>query len=292
MSDRMTPKERLLTVMRGEIPDRIPVAPDFSNMIPARLTGLPFWDLYLYRQIPIWDAYIDCAKHFGIDSVMDGYKPLVFPDELDPNSPPWECYIVEENQERIVVQNGWKENGHLHWQPTVNVFYRADSPTHGVPPTKIGLPDTPSQYRLAEGIHEVDLGPEGFAETKRRLGDQGLIGAWLTSTCVLSNPEQVYDYIDHPEKYKRIAEERIEAVEKRFARIMTMDEKPDFLCVGGSGTLVMQTVEIFRELALPAVKRGIELTTAAGIPTHVHSCGPEKQLVKIMAEETNTSSIV
>ena len=39
------------------------------------------------------------------------------------------------------------------------------------------------------------------------------------------------------------------------------------------------------------VKRGIELATAAGIPTHVHSCGPEKELVKIMAEETDLTVI-
>ncbi|HCE44620.1 MAG TPA: hypothetical protein DET40_13830 [Lentisphaeria bacterium] len=70
-----------------------------------------------------------------------------------------------------------------------------------------------------------------------------------------------------------------------------MDEKPDFLCVGGSGTLVYQTVEIFRDYALPALKRGIELATAAGIPTHVHSCGPEKELVRIMAEETTLTVI-
>ena len=41
----MTGRERLLTVLRGGIPDCVPVAPDFSNMIPARLTGKPFWGL-------------------------------------------------------------------------------------------------------------------------------------------------------------------------------------------------------------------------------------------------------
>jgi uroporphyrinogen decarboxylase len=70
-----------------------------------------------------------------------------------------------------------------------------------------------------------------------------------------------------------------------------MDTQPDFLCVGGSGTLIFQSLDIFRQLAFPAVKRGIELATAAGIPTHVHSCGPEKELVKIMAEETDLTVI-
>jgi len=33
----MTSRERLLTVMKGGVPDCVPVAPDFSNMIPARM---------------------------------------------------------------------------------------------------------------------------------------------------------------------------------------------------------------------------------------------------------------
>ncbi|MCK5737525.1 hypothetical protein KAH55_00020 [bacterium] len=70
-----------------------------------------------------------------------------------------------------------------------------------------------------------------------------------------------------------------------------MDIRPDFFCVGGSGTLIFQTVEIFRQLAFPAVKRAIELATEVGIPTHLHSCGPETALVEIMAEETNLTVI-
>jgi len=63
--------------------------------------------------------------------------------------------------------------------------------------------------------------------------------------------------------------------------------KPDFPCVGGSGTFVFQTAESFRQLAFPAVKSVIELVPEAGSPTQVHSCGPEARLVKISAEETD-----
>ena len=82
------------------------------------------------------------------------------------------------------------------------------------------------------------------------------------------------------------AEEQIEKAVTRFNRVMALEEKPDFLCVGGSGTLVFQTPKIFRQLAFPAVKKVIELADAAGMMTHVHSCGPERALVKVMAEET------
>jgi len=44
-------------------------------------------------------------------------------------------------------------------------------------------------------------------------------------------------------------------------------------------------------MALPALKRVTELASDIGIPTHVHSCGPETELVKIAAEETKLTVI-
>lgn len=76
----MTSRERLIKVLNGEIPDHVPVAPDTSNMIPARMVGKPFWDIYLYQDPPIWKAYIDCVKYFGFDSLMDGYVQILFDD--------------------------------------------------------------------------------------------------------------------------------------------------------------------------------------------------------------------
>ncbi|MCY3022368.1 MAG: hypothetical protein NTW87_25590 [Planctomycetota bacterium] len=286
----MTPRERLMTVLRGGIPDCVPVMPDFSNMIPARLTGKPFWDLYLYNNPPLWEAYIACANHFDIDSLMDGYAPLSFPED-QPAAPPWERFIVYTDPTRIVTQRSYKDGRKRIWQPVVDVFYVADPPTVWVKPEKIGLPPKPKRWEPVEGVKPVDASPAGFKRAKALMGDRGLVGTWLTGSCVLNSEESIYDCYDHPQKYERLAEERLVRVERRFARLMASDAKPDFLCVGGSGTLIFQTVDIFRRIAFPAVKRGIELATAAGIPTHIHSCGPEKELVRIMATETTLTVI-
>lgn len=63
----MTSKERMLTAMRHGIPDRVPVAPDISNMIPCRLTGKPFWDIYHKADPPLWKAYVDSIRFFEMD---------------------------------------------------------------------------------------------------------------------------------------------------------------------------------------------------------------------------------
>lgn len=288
----MTPRERLLQVLAGQIPDCVPVAPDFSNMIPARLTGKPFWDLYLYNDPPIWEAYIDCAKRFNIDALMDGYFPLTFPEERS-NGPHWERAIVFRNEERIITQAFYMENGKRVWAKLVDVYYKDDPPTKGVVPSKIGLPDTPDKWEPLEGVKPVDLGPSGLKRVKELMGDQGLVGVWGgTSTAAFGRDiEGIYDYYDHPEKHDAWIERRIRQVEKRMQLIAGMDVRPDFICFGGSGTLVFASVDMFTHIALPSVKRGIELATAAGFYTHVHSCGPEKELVRILTETTSLSVI-
>jgi len=284
----MTSKERLLAVLAGGIPDCVPCAPDISNMVPARLTGKPFWQLYLYNDPPIWEAYIDAAKYFDIDSVMDGYFDLTFEDEVEQG---WETYIVFQNDERIVTQRCRRENGKDIWEETVDVYLVADPPIEKMVPGKIGLPQVPQDPRPLEGVKDVDMGEGGLKRVKELLGDQGLVGVSAASTCALFNENDIYKYFDNPDQHEQWAKERLATAEKRFEKIMAMETRPDFLCLGYSGSLVFQTVDIFRQLCLPAVKLVTELAYEAGIPTHVHSCGPEKELVKIMAEETRLTVI-
>ena len=287
----MTPRERLLTVLKGGIPDCVPVAPDFSNMIPARLTGKPFWDLYLYNDPPIWEAYIECAKYFNIDSLLDGYFQLEFPEEDSAADPELDTFIIFKDDERIITQRSYIEKRRRIWEPLVKVYRANDPPSALIPPGKIGLKNIPEKWEPLFGVKSVDRGPSGLKRVRKLMGDQGLVGVSLTSSCALKNEKDVYRYYDNPDKHDRWARQRVEEVEKRFEKIMALNVKQDFFCVGGSGSLVFQTEEIFRQLAFPAVKRAIELASKAGIPTHVHSCGPEKALVKILAEETELTVI-
>lgn len=277
--------------MGGGIPDCVPVAPDFSNMIPARRTGKPFWDLYLYDDPPIWEAYIETAKYFDIDAVMDGYFPLRYPSDENSGEPDWEPFMVYRDPERIITQHSHLKNGKRIWKDTVDVYYVADPPTEGVRPEMVGLPPIPSAFEPMEGLWKADRGPGGLKRVKRLMGDQGMVGIELISSRALTSVEAIYEYYEHPELHEQWALERVQQVERRFRDIMEMEVRPDFICVGGSGTLVFQTLEIFRQLAFPAVKRGIELATEAGFFTHIHSCGPEKELVRMMAEETRLTVI-
>jgi hypothetical protein len=84
----ITKRERLLAVMRGEVPDCVPVCPDISNMVPCRLTGKPFWDIYVYRDPPLWKAHIDAIKRFDLDG---GWELYDFGDLFGDQGPAWEA---------------------------------------------------------------------------------------------------------------------------------------------------------------------------------------------------------
>jgi uroporphyrinogen decarboxylase len=286
----MTSKERLRTVLRGEVPDHVPVAPDTSNMIPARLTGKPFWDLYLYQDPPIWKAYIDCVKYFGFDSLMDGYVRILF-EELDEIDDEWTDAIVFRNEDRIVTQGYKKTMGNMVWKDTVTVYYRDNPPTAGLNPLSIKLPQIPEHFSPVEGVRPWPQGEELLRLAKDELGDHGLVGVTCGTSMVLGSVDDILEYADHPERFHEKRERMIEYYEKRFNKLMSLECKPDFIAAGGSGTLIFQSPGIFRELALPVVQKVTSMCKAAGIPSHIHSCGPQSELVKMAAEETDLTII-
>lgn len=286
----MTSRERLTAVLRGEIPDCVPVAPDTSNMIPVKMTGLPFWDVYLYKKIPQWKAYIDCVKYFGFDSLMDGYAEIRF-DDLEPERGEEKTAIVFQDEEKIITQNYRPANGKRFWSDTVTVYSIDNPPVEGVPPEKMGLEAEPVNYKELEGVCEWPSGEELLALVKREMGDHGLVGVACGISCLLHSEEDVFRYYDEPEYFYEMRDRILAETEARYHRLMQLETKPDFLCTGCSGSLIWQTPAIFRELALPIVKRVTDLAYADGMFTHVHSCGPEAELVEILANETHLTVI-
>ncbi len=287
----MTSKERMLTAMRHGIPDRVPVAPDMSNMIPARLTGKPFWDIYLYQDPPLWLAYIDAVKHFGFDGFLDYQVPVVFDDERPTEPSPWGQAIVARTDERLITQAYRLDGPREVWAPHVTVYYRENPPTHGLSPAKAGVPDVPGSWEPVEGARQWPEGEELFRLAYELMGDRGVVGITCGTSAVVSSEQGVYEYYDNPKAVRERSQRIIEWSRRRFDNILKMETRPDYLSCGASGTLIFQTVEMFRDVSLPVVQAVTNWCRETGIVSHIHSCGPERELVKICAEETELDVI-
>jgi len=70
-----------------------------------------------------------------------------------------------------------------------------------------------------------------------------------------------------------------------------LSAKPDFLMIGASGAMILQSPQIFRHLSLCALQKATSLAKEAGVSSLLHSCGRERSLVEICANETDLSCI-
>jgi hypothetical protein len=284
----VNPRERLLAVLHGQVPDCVPVCPDISNMVPARLTGQPFWQIYVYQDPPLWKAHIDAIKRFGIDG---GFELYAFGDLFGDAEHTWTDRIVHRRPDgSFVTQAYCEETG--EWERYVRVHTADNPPATNVKPETIGLPLVPTDWEPVTGVREWPTGLDLWRLIREEMGDHGIVGMPSgASTLLVRNVEEVYAYHDDPRPFYERRERMLELVDRRLERIVHLDVRPDFLLCGSSGTLVFQSPQTFRELALPVLKHVTERAYDLGIPTHVHSCGPERDLVRMAAEETKLTII-
>ena len=286
----MTSKERMLLAMRNEQPDCVPVAPDISNMIPCRLTGKPFWDIYLYHDPPLWQAYIQAARHFGLDGWLDG-MPLQFPYEAEAaaRALKWTEAIVHRTPERIYTRRHAIIGDAMHWDNWCTVYYEADPPTSGLPLAKAGLPEGPPTDWEDVQPRTHYAGLDAFHAARSMMGDHGVVACCVGLPGIWFGADPVYEYYDHPEKVAARCEAQRQATIRRLGEIVQL--QPDFVLIGMSGHMINNPEPIFRKLSLPALKDYTAICRAADVPTQIHCCGPEYDLVRIAATETDLDSI-
>lgn len=280
----MTGKERMLRAMTNGQPDRVPCAPDISIMVPARLQRRPFWEIEFYGNPPLWKSYVDAAKYFEIDlwSIWGWVNPIA----------DWQVStthrIVSQTDERMVVR-------YVHETPagaleSETTYFVADSCS----PTEKMIKDLERDFDALRYFYPDYTGytADEFTKMRDEVGDTGVAGMCVGYPGFQSWYGRVqgglealtYAYVDHPDLIEawRVMEH------ESCVRIMefTLDARPDFVLLGGSGSITLQSPELFRELSLPTITELTRMAKAAGVPTMLHCCGKERALVEMCAAET------
>lgn len=285
----MTSRERMLVAMTGGQADCVPVAPDISNMVPCRLTGRPFWDIYYFREPPLWRAYIDAVHYFGIDGWFTyGDMQYQWPGDR------YEAIEdMRKTAERWVVRRRGRIDGQRY--ATDMTYYVADPPTETLKPVR----DIEAEWPLVEALLQPPVGynPSLLREQRAALGEDGAFGVgigfpgfqqWfgLFQGSVTDLSYWYYDKRDYIERLRQLQDRQMLA-----EMAMILEQKPDFVLLGGSGTITLQSPAIARELALPTIAKLTRMAREAGVPTMLHSCGAERQLVQWCVEETDLDCI-
>ena len=281
----MTSKARMLVAIKGGIPDCVPVTPDISNMIPCRLTGRPFWDIYLHGRPTLFEAYLEAVKYFGFDGWFM-YSGLDFKTN---SRVAWDHEILSQTNDRIVRQNiCHTPDGDLVSEST---YYRADSPTVSKKPVE----DIEADFAKVRHLFPVPTGYDAarFHDDNKLIGDLGIncltvglpgFACWI-ELFRGSVEAMTYAHYDHPDLMDELRDLHHRQIVKQTE--MILDEKPDVFFVGASGSITLQSPELFRHYSLPTMKAVTRMAKEAGVPSMMHSCGKAYDLCKMAVEETD-----
>lgn len=283
--ETMTSRERMMTALRNKQPDRVPVAPDISNMVPAKLTGKPFWEIYYHEEPPLWKAYIEAVKYFGMDGWFI-YGELKY--ITDPKVSV-ERMVVRQEAEKWEARNTYHTpDGDL---TELIVYPKSNPPTHIEKVVK----DFKADFRKYKHFFPKITGYDGelYRQQKKELGELGMMCNiiippglhWYVDFFHGSLEAVTYAYYDYPELFAELRE----CHEKYCLRQveMAIDAGVDSVLTGGSGSITLQSPDIWRELSLPTLKKITKMCKEAGVISGVHSCGKEMYLLETMANETD-----
>lgn len=285
----MTRRERMLTAMAGGIPDRVPASPDTSYMIPARLTGKPFWEVFYYEDPPRWKAYNDCVRYFGFDgcSYHGNYDLPVHPDAEVKEE------VILKTDDRIVVRNTFRcPAGELYEEVTY---------LHNQPPTvsKKYIDDFERQYDCIRYLLQGDIRNirfDTYKQIQADMGDNGVVALCMRLPALFTRIREpvesaIYDYYDYHDQLMELVELWTDQLVKIAQVIIDQKVNPDFMFFPNSGMLTLQSFDIMKEISFPALKKLTKMFKEAGIITSLHCCGKEKDLVELAAKETDLNCI-
>lgn len=285
--EQMTSKERLMTALRNKQPDRIPATPDISIMIPWRLTGKPYWDIAINSNPSYSIAYINAAKHFGIDGWLF-------------------CGTLLYSQKSNVVQNQKIDKKDDVWTihttlttpdgdlSSVSVCHR-DNP--GISTIEYPVKNFKEDFKKIKHLYSEVISCDSsiYLDQKKLMGDTGVICHYIDPPGfqnyghLMHLDELIFAYYDYPELFEELAEIHDKAAVKKTE--MAIDAGIDSVLTGGSGSITMQSPELFRKLSLPTIKKITKMCRQARILSGVHSCGKEYAVLEACANETELDYI-
>ncbi len=292
----MEPRQRMLTAFARKEPDHVPVSPDISAMVPIRLSGRPFDEMFLdgqphngYASASVAQAYVDACRYYG----MDGwYIYGGIPEISSPDRPCWQT-----RYERLPQggQMRYRAAQTPYGELSARTFYPTSEPEWEVEkPVKDLRRDWPRLKALMSENEDWQWDVEGGFHDRERIGELGVysiaIGIpqdWWFFQRNGGYEATLIDFIDEEDYmreevfpfYTRYALARLRAV---------LACRPDEIMLGGSASsLSASSPRNFRKFDLPFIQQAAKLCRAAGVYSHLHVCGRSRKVVEMVAEESD-----
>ena len=288
----MTKRERVVRAFGGGVPDRVPFAPDAATMVPIKLTGKPFYEVLYRGNPPLWKAYIDFLDYYDVEGWFN-YSIINWKCDGEPVQ--WRSWEDKDEYGRLMVVTEMDTPRGTLRQRAVYPDYDCETLVEKwIKSFREDFPKFKYYFRNPVGC---DLAT--YREQCRAVGDRAAIGVGASTPGLNNfigffngNMEAItYAYYDEPELFMELCEMYGNNTLKYLEMLLEITPKPDYVLTCGSGTITLQSPEIFDELTLPWLKKITRMCKEAGVLSVAHSCGKEMHLLKRGAEETDLNCV-
>jgi MtaA/CmuA family methyltransferase len=242
----MTGRERVLALLEGREPDRIPLMP-ITMMFAARQIGARYRD-YASDFRVLAEAQIATAEKFGFDYVSTISDPAREPSDLGA--------VLEWFDDQPPALN--ESQALLHDKSVLARLRPADP--HSGP-------------RMSDRVCGVEL-------LKQRAGAELLIEGWVEGPCAEAADLRginalMTDFVDDPDFVRDLFAFAVE-MELGFARAQ-IEAGADIIGVGDAAASLVGPA-IYREFVLPYEQKLVDGIHAAGGRVRLHICGKTRRL--------------
>ena len=293
----MTGRQRMLTAFACREPDHVPVSPDISAMVPVRLSGRPFNEMFLdglphngYASASVAQAYVDAVKYYGMDGwYIYGSLAEVVP----PERPRWQTHLETIDSggqvRREIAQTAYGEITRQTLFPTTEPPWEIEKPVKDL------QKDWP-KLRSMMGEDECWQWETDFND-RERIGELGVYSVaigipqdWWFFQRHGGYNVMFYDFVDE-EAY--IQEVFAFYARHALARLKAAcDAGADEIMLGGSASsLSVSSPRNFRNFDLPFIQEAARICKQYGVFSHLHVCGKSRKVVEMVVEETEVDVI-
>ncbi len=297
MAEAMTGRERMRAAFARREPDRVPVSPDISAMVPLRLAGKPFDEMFLdglphsgYASASVAQAYVDAVRRFG----FDGWYIYGSLEEVIPQARPrWESHLAP-------LPGGGQVRSQLAQTPHGPLTRRTVYPPD-VPPWEVEKP-VKDLRRDWPHLHAL-MGEDGDWRWQPHFSDRERIGELGAYAVAISIPQDWWFFQregGYSAMFCDLADEGAYMQEvfgfySRYALARlraAVAAGPDEIMLGGSASsLSASSPAHFRRFDLPFIQEAARICRAAGVASHLHVCGRSRLIVEMVADESDVDVV-
>ena len=294
----MTPRERFLTVLRGEKPDRVPVTlfiQDQGHFLNQVYPDVDPWD---FKTLQL--RVIEIQKELGVDvfvrllfGVNDPLSIHMGGLNIARQTENWEVHTEEVDRGKTLVRRSTirtpdgdlTQDYSIHEsRPGTYMYACTKKPIKTPDDLEIAIkyeprvPNPGTAERVREHVREI----------KAAVGDAGIVGSWtphgpFNNASLLIDLNEVYClFLKDYEFYERLMNFAMERI-LDYTRLLD-DSGVDVHCVGGNVPGGFLGKDIYDKYVLPFEKRYIKFVQQNGTPAMYHNCGEIMNLVESYKE--------